>query len=639
MCGIAGIVARDAIDVRALERATRALAHRGPDGEGFLLHAGGGERLAMTRSVDPSAAAARVGLGHRRLSIIDLRSDNDQPFTDPDGRVAVAFNGEIYNYVELRRELESAGHHFRTEGDTEELLQAYLAWGADFVKRLVGMWAFALVDRKRRTVLLSRDRLGVKPLYYAEAAGRLTFASEIKALEAAGVDLGEPRAAAVARYLTSGITDDDERTFFTAVNALPAGANATVPLDGAQPRLVVDRYWELPRGEAAPIRPREAVEQLRAALTEAVRLHARADVTVGTCLSGGIDSSGIIGLAEHLRARGEIPAYGHQAFGYVAESSRWSEERYMAVVAESNSLDMTYVRPREEEQEQAALTAIAQQDEPFGSASIVAQWFVFQAARDAGVKVMLDGQGADEVFAGYHHFLGLEAARILRQGRAPAYGAFARSHRRLYGHPPLPPRTAARDLLAGWLSRHDGAHADPIPDGPLLSPALRAASRPLDRRVVTPATLGDALAAQTERVSLPSLLRFEDRNSMAHSIEARVPYLDHRVVELGFALPDALKLRGAQPKWVLREALRPVLPREVLERRDKIGFRADPGLTHRLAASRRAELLEQESRYEREWLDAGEVARLLDATTEGDGDEAGLWRMLNIKLWLRRHWS
>ena len=642
MCGIAGVAGPAGAPLEALSDMASVLSHRGPDGQKFGIANGGTNEVRLSRDVGEILPERRggleVGLAHLRLTIIDLTDASSQPMNARNGRVSLCFNGEIYNYLELRSELEGLGHKFETTGDVETLLRAYLEWGPDCVKRLIGMWAFALVDLDKRILLLSRDRFGIKPLVWAPLpAGGIAFASELKALRAVPQVAFEPNPRVIRRFLTTGVVDEGEETFVQGVRRVMPAENFIVPLDTGLSGLRRYRYWSLPE-EPGPQRP-DGAEAVREVLTDAVRIHLRSDVPLGTCLSGGIDSSGLVGICDELRRAGQIPHYTHHAFGYVPPTGTYSEEQFMRLVEQRTGVHLTVVQPTEEEFQSALLEIVKDQDEPFGSLSIAAQWFVFRAAREGGMKVMLDGQGADEVFGGYHHYLIAKGVHLLRRGRALAYLRYAGRHQRFYGKPPIPWAELARQsplrhVMPAPRGTHGGSAAPAAPT--LLAGELASAE---DYGAVDPDNMHDLLVQQTASVSLPSLLRFEDRNSMAHSIEGRVPYLDHRVVELAFSLPSETKVAGVQPKDVLRKAVADVLPPEILARRDKVGFRADTSATHAFATRHADALRDARSEWERDWFDAEAVDALIGSPDRSDLAEYNLWRLANVKLWLRLNWD
>ena len=356
----------------------------------------------------------------------------------------------------------------------------------------------------------------------------------------------------VRRYLLTGVVDESERTFFEGIVSLPAAHNAVVEVGAPAALARPERYWRLPEQGYDGGRVRAAGE-FAERFFESVRLHARSDVPVGTCLSGGLDSSAIVCTADRLRRKGAIPSYAHHGFGYVPEDPAHSERPYMEEVVAVTGLEMTYVQVPAERFDRALVEIVRQQDEPFGSTSIAAQYLVFEAAAAEGMKVMLDGQGADEIMGGYEHYFPEIAAALLRGRRFAAYARFARGQRRGRGAAPIGARHALYALAPARV-RDAAASRLPLPPAaPLLAAEQRAGSSPADGRVGDFGSVEELFAAHTTSLGLPALLRFEDRNSMAHSIEARVPFLDHRLVEFCFRLPFDYKVHGANTKEVMRE--------------------------------------------------------------------------------------
>ncbi|MFL5906689.1 MAG: asparagine synthase (glutamine-hydrolyzing) [Solirubrobacterales bacterium] len=641
MCGIAGAVSRADLDPGVLPRMADAIRHRGPDGEGYLLHAPK-EDLEFHRTretLERSALRdrARVGFAHRRLSIIDLSDASAQPMIDASGELAIAYNGELYNYLELRDELGALGHEFRTSGDTEVVLNAYAEWGPDCLERMVGMWAMAILDLRRRTVFLTVDRFGIKPLFYTSSGETLFFASEIKALAAIPGIRIEPYEPAVRRFLSVGRVDETRHTFFDRIFRLEAGHSVSISLDRPEQMPATERYWTIPSRQGG-LGVADAAESLAARLTESIRVHARSDVPVGTCLSGGLDSSAIVCIADRLRRSGAVPHYAHVGFGYLPEDPTVSEREYMDAVVKQTSIEMTYIEVPAERFRSSLVGIIAQQDEPFVSTSQAAQWFVFERARQAGLKVMLDGQGADEVLGGYHGYFQLIALALLRSGHPVRYLRFNREHRRRFGEPPIP----ARRAVAAAVPRRALRRLRGVPNmtvKPMLSPGLTSAMEPADYGTPVFHSINEILEAYTRWMNLPALLRYEDRNSMAHSIEARVPFLDHRLVELAFSLPGDYKISGVQTKRVLRDALRGIIPEKIRARTDKVGFRAEPSVTWALAEAHRESLSTNLTAYEREWFNPTGVRDFIDGSNRSDNAEFTLWRVLNTKLWLRAFWA
>ncbi len=549
------------------EAAIDLVAHRGPDGRGWK---------------EFTSAAGPVVLAHRRLAIIDTSDAGIQPMASSGGRRWIVHNGEIYNYLELRRELEALGHGFRTETDTEVILAAYAQWGPRSLERFIGMFAFVIYDGAAETIFAARDRFGIKPLYLWQSAGRLAFASEIKQFRALPGFSARVNAARAYDFLAGALFDHTDETLFAGVRQLRGGECVSVPLAQwrADDALPVRRWYELPPANTRQFRVDEAAEGFAALLEDAVRLHLRADVTVGSCLSGGLDSSSIVALAvEELRRQRARNAF-HTVSACFSEAEV-DESRYIDAVVAKTGVLSSRITPRPE-QLIAEVEAIARhQDEPFTSTSIFAQWCVFERAAAERITVMLDGQGADEQLAGYHagfatYYRQLAAAGDWR-GMAQTLRDRLRRHR-------APLRNEARSILLALLPRRwrtqlvgavRGREA-----GAWLGRALVEAgggTPPLQAALARDGFasidgLGDACRAQLKTTNLPMLLHYEDRNSMAHGIEARVPFLDHRLVEFSLALGDHHKMNRAETKSVLRRGLGDRLPEAVRTRTDKLGF-------------------------------------------------------------------
>ena len=584
------------------------IAHRGPDGVGQVIRDG------------------RVGLGHRRLAIIDLSDEASQPMRSASG-CELILNGEIYNYVELRSELASSGATFRTSSDTEVLLAAYDRWGVDCLRRLNGMFALALYDPTRRTLLLARDRFGEKPLYYHRAAdGTFLFASEIKALLVyPGV---APRAErqTVYRFLRHKLAELEPATYFEGIAALlPAHYLELHLSDGRQ---VQQRYWSLDPSVQDP-RPRsELVAAYRDLLEDSIGIRLRADVEVGSSLSGGIDSSAVVGYlakGRHVKRQhtfsARFPGWPLDEGGYIADVITLSRARSHEVAPAPDAADLEKV--------------IWHQDQPFGSLSIYAQWSVMRLAREHRVTVLLDGQGADETLAGYHFYFAALFRYLFRTGRWLALAREMRGFSKAHGQARLRalafyavPEPAAR-ILRGLRRGAGLSAAFARAQAPGASPAGPSAGFRTD--------LDEMLAATLTRTMLPGLLRYADRNSMAFGREVRLPYLDHRLVELAFSLPWEMKLHGGLTKRVLREAMRDYLPESVRVRKDKIGYAPPQAAWLRGPLREWADDLLASQRFaEREWNDAPAVRAMWNAFRDGkDPSGADVWRFLSVEAWAR----
>ena len=626
MCGIAGALALDGgAPAPALVRAmAAAIAHRGPDGEGFFED-------------------GPVALGHRRLSILDLSPAGAQPMADASGRWVVTYNGEIYNYLELRADLEADGVEFRSRSDTEVLLEGWARWGEGVLRRLNGMFAFVLWDRKERRLFAARDRFGEKPLFYRHEPGRgFWFASEPKAIFAAGVMAARPRRDLLFRFLAYQQTGTRDDSFYEGLSQVPP-AHALTLADG---RLTVAPYWSLPERPEPPAGDEAAqVAGIRELLEDSVRIRMRSDVPLGTCLSGGMDSSSIVALVSGFLREGAAGATGatgatgaagappQETFTAAFPGSPSDETRFVDEVVRATGVASHRVEPTA-----AGLLAdlprlLDAQEEPFSGPTIYAEWKVMELAKEHGVTVLLNVHGRDEVFAGYPHCFGdlwwslLAAGRVGEARREMA--AYAALHGRGTARGILAPEIRAR--APRWLRRLKGG-----PDLPHLDAGfVRAEERAHPPR---PAGLRWGLRdAQSFRM-LPHLLRQADRSSMAFSREARLPILDHRLVEAVDALPDRMKLRGGVSKWVLREAARGLLPESIRDRHDKVGF----GLpTERWLREGCMEAVHDtfasRSFRERGFFDTDGARAAADRLAAGDGSAvAAVWNSFLGEQWLRR---
>ena len=610
MCGIAGLVSGESSDVLVAEMGRRlaALAHRGPDDAGMLVFAPRETsaytldregRRASLATPHPFPGAANVVLGCRRLAIIDLSPSGHQPMVSLDGRHAVVLNGEIYNYVELRRELEARGRRFRSRSDTEVLLTAFQEWGLDSLPKLVGMFAFAILDFTACRLVLGRDPFGIKPLYYVARSGTLAFASEIPPLLPALAGDVRAHPQGVHDYLDAGVTDHSADTMYEGVHALPAAHYAVVDLTRPA-ELAPVPYWRPDLDRTLEVSFDEAAVQLRDLFLESVALHLRSDVQVGVLLSGGVDSSSVT-LA--MRAAGG-PQLDIHTFSYIGDHGARSEEPWIDIANGAAGAVPHKVRlhPAEWAGELDAL--LAAHGEPFRTPAVYAQYRLCRLARDAGVKVLLSGQGSDELLAGYRYFWPARLASLLRQG-APGEAVamlWRLSRARQPGDPAMRgtvlrslamalPTSWTRTALRAsgrayrpWISRRWGRRHG-------LAPRTPWWSGPRGRHVLREA-LWLALTAR----SIPAQLRYQDRNSMAHSLEERVPFLTPRLAEFLLALPEEYLLEAdGSSKAVFRAAMRGIVPDAILDRSDKIGFEVPirtwlpelPALDRLLAAAAR----------------------------------------------------
>lgn len=636
--------------------------HRGPDDEGYLLAGESGVQAwlgddsadghgaptagTLRHIAEASATEARLGFGHRRLSIIDLSQLGHQPMSYAEGRYWITYNGEVYNYREIRVELEELGHQFLSGSDTEVVLASYAEWGVDCLHRFNGMWAFAIFDCLEQTVFIARDRFGVKPLYYwVSPAGMIALGSEIKQFTV----LSEWQAVANAQrsydFLVWSLLDHTEETLFQNVFQLEPGHGALLRLQDLDSSLTNGRirsqaWYQL---QPAPFMGdfSLATSRFRDLFADSVALRLRSDVAIGSCLSGGLDSSSIVSLVNRqLKVQG---IDGRQkTFSACADVERFDERRWIEQVVADTGVEAHMVTPDVAAMFDDLERLTWHQDEPFGSSSIFAQWSVFGLAAGAGVRVMLDGQGADEQLAGYHSFFAPRLATLLRQFRWGTLLQELSAMGRLHGYPSsrglmylgkglLP--ESIKDFLRARLGF---AHASP---SWINLDALGADGvNPFDQiGAEKSASIGELSAKMLTTSNLRMLLHWEDRNSMAHSIESRIPFLDYRLVEFVLGLPDEFKLSGGVTKRVLRAAMQGILVDPVRNRMDKLGFVTPEDVWVREQAPGRF----------REWLIRAveasqgvirpEAVAMLDGMIEGRTPyNHAIWRMISYGAWIEQ---
>jgi len=696
MCGIAGIILpRPRPDLpRLVAQMTQRLYHRGPDDGGLVaFDAAGAPHAALLgaphqRLVLPDVAASAV-LGVRRLAILDRSTLGRQPMSDPAGRAWAVHNGEIYNYLELREALRRGGATFRGGSDTEVLLAAWRAWRERCYTRFDGMWADAIYEPPLRRLTLSRDPMGIKPLHTLEWEGGLAFASEIAPLlELPGIPkrVHTPR---LIEFLCEGWTDHTDDTLFEGVRSLPAGARLTVEAaDSDDLRTRLDQDWpadvDLSPGDADDEfeddagddseevlngpngASRHAPLTLRRRLEHSIRIHLRSDVPIGCCLSGGVDSSAIVALLGRLlndpARRDAAPRHLFTAIlpGDPLDESRWAG----MVAAASPGMTWHRVLPTAARMIEQLDRLIRSQELPFASPSIYMQWEVMQAASDADVRVLLDGQGGDELWCGYPGHLPPYAAWLLRKGRfseaaAIAQVAAAAAHLpggtgndRFWFHAAahlLPAELRARLRRRRWRSQARWMNPDLLHGAESVATASpeypSEGSSSGSPSSVPPGTMpfgegefGKFWWSVLRCDSLPALLRFEDRNSMAFSMEARVPMLGRGLIRHALATPARVKLAGGRSKALLRDAMHGVVPDAILDRRDKIGFSAPTAAWLRgPLADWRQQILTSSAFRQRGWFAPEAVRQLADRLARGDDAAAlPLWRVLIAECWARQ---
>ena len=562
MCGIAGIISKDSaqITIQSLKRMTDSINHRGPDGEGHWI-----------------AANGQVGIGHRRLSIIDLSHEADQPMHYL-GRYSIVFNGEIYNYIELREILLKQGYSFKTQSDTEVLMALYDRHKEDCLKYLDGMFSFVLYDAQENSIFCARDRFGEKPFFYSYEKGKhFLFGSEMKCLWAAGLPK-EVNNKMLFNYLSYGFLDnptDLSETFYTNCTRLQHAHFLQLKLDTFE--INIEKYYDIDwKQRNASMSEKEANETFSELFYTSVKRRLRSDVPVGSSLSGGLDSSLVVCVIDEL-----IKGTNQQqkTFSAVFPGFKKDERQYMDYVLSKINAEAHFVTPSDDEMIRDIDTLAYHQEEPFGSASIYVQYRVMQMAKENNVTVLLDGQGADEILAGYHSYYPHYFNELKRQHSA-FYKKEMQAYHDMHGRSDINP-----SVISGWKNR--------IKNNIPIDTAFLRKTFEKYQHITSPflnddffnayfkqsfsttyhfESLNESLYHSAYCKGLQELLRYADRNSMAHSREVRLPFLSHELVDFLFTLPSNFKIKEGWTKWIMRSTFDHLLPTEIAWRKDKIGY-------------------------------------------------------------------
>ncbi len=647
MCGIAGCFsARDGSTPRGRDvfRMTQALAHRGPDDEGLLFWRRGeaavcaatDQTVAPLRALLPDATpcfnlAWNLVLGHRRFSILDVTPGGHQPFVDPEGRAAVVFNGEIYNFIELHAELEKIGVVFRTRSDTEVLLNAYLEWGDAMLPRLNGMWAFALVDFRSGRLLLSRDRVGEKPLFFTRRDDQLFFASEIKALFQVD-ELWARREADDARvldFLYSGLRDHHPGSFFKGIEQLPPGSMAWVDEHGG---MEVRPYWNLPRERwsARDISFDEAADGFTRRLKTSVALRLRSDVPLASELSGGMDSTSMVALAaDHLRETSAPPL---QTVTIRYPDRAFDESPLAEAAAKSCGVPWTSICLEGQEYWEAADEMALLQEQPYESPNQLGSRALWRWMKDRGIRVVLNGGAGDELLAGYiGHLLAPFFAELFSRGD---WRTCWREARHWWGGRYLNGVILRRHLLRhlpGAAGRWYMERMFSLPhfDAILRPPPAGFAGVVAHARAGSHFYLRDSLLSFIEFAPMPMYMVHGDKLSMSVPVEIRFPFLDPQLMDYAFRLPVEHFFRGGESKAILRESMRKRLPGEIINRREKMGFPVPLERWMREGRSRIEANLKRDGRAAR-FVNIEYFCRNFDRV-----DASLIWRIHQVESWMR----
>lgn len=545
MCGIAGIISDKPQHLSSIKKMTKIIEHRGPNG-------------------NHTYEWNNVALGHLRLSVIDLSEGGSQPM-HWHNQYTIIFNGEVYNYIEIRNELIQKGYTFVSHSDTEVILASYDFWGEDCLSHFNGMFSLAIINKEKNTLFCARDRFGVKPFYYYEQAGYFAFASEIKVftvLEGWQAIANKER---VYEFLQFGLQDLTHETMFENVYQLKGGYYLLYDLATKQKEI---KQWFDIAQPADFQSTGTAEETFKTLFNSSVNLRLRADVKVGSCLSGGLDSSSVVlTVNEQLRALGKEEL--QETVSSCFENKKYDEQEYIDAVVEKAKCINHKIFPDLTELYNQLSTIVWHQDEPFGSTSVFAQWSVFKKAQEENITVMLDGQGADEILAGYHSYYGVYFWELIKKGNFKKLNAEIKGLKKLglYSN--------------GFIAKEIIKNAVPLPLWLLFKKLGKKEKNWINYTYQSTKHTADDISfssvqqmsySQVVSSNLPMLLHFEDRDSMAFSIEARVPFLDYRLAQFIYNLPASEKISNGITKSVLRNAMQNVLPSKVLNRKDKMGF-------------------------------------------------------------------
>lgn len=625
MCGLWASVgfrpSRDAINL---------IHHRGPDGEGWK---------------EFGDQSRPIVLGHKRLAIVGRDASGLQPMSYGNQRYWITYNGEVYNYLELRRELQANGYVFETASDTEVILAAYMHWGEECTEHFLGMFAFVILDKEKDCLFAARDRFGIKPLYLFERAGCVAFASEIKQFQSLPEFQARANLAVAYDFLMGSLANHRAETYFQGVLQVRGGEAVRVELaNHATPRVKVYTWYSLPVAGSIEMTEREAVDRFRELFYDSINLHLRADVPVGSCLSGGLDSSSIVCAMQKILTE-QTASNKVYTVSSCFDEKAVDERQFIEAVVAASGAKSEYVFPSAAGLVENIEKITWHQDEPFGSTSIFAQWCVFGKARDLGLTVMLDGQGADEQLAGYHGMFPIYLSELLADGKGLDALKLIYQRSRVHGVPfwsevakafgvRLPARIQSmilgqrKAVVADSLLNLDAWRECELNLPPYLAAIKRDDLGELD-------SVGSLCRILTKTTNLPSLLHFEDRNSMSHSIEARVPFLDHRLVELNIGLGSAHKAAGIETKRILREAMKDVLPRKVTNRMDKLGFPTPEEIWFKGELRPQVEKwLDESLEWFPELFDKDGVTRMAQNMLDGRRPfDFTLWRIISLGMW------
>lgn len=630
MCGIAGFIAIDKSNFDAesvIKNMTNSLAHRGPDDMGFVL-------LSYSPATDRNYY---VAFGHRRLKIIDLSDAGHQPMFNEQGDIGIIYNGEIYNYLELKDELSREGYHFVSTSDTEVLLRAYEKWGVDCFNKFNGMWALAIFDKKRKKVILSRDRFGKKPLYYYRTQDVFIFASEIKAILLHPYVIKEPNYEKIFRYISTNYryVDIDEESYFKNIFQVPKGHFIEID-DGlnSKPR----KYWNLsPISLKNDINDREASEGFLNLFVDSVRIRLRSDVPVGCLLSGGLDSSSIFSVARKILKKPVISFSG--ITGDV--KGIYDESEYIDAVVKETNADSHYIRPEPADIFDTINEMLYFHDEPVCTVTWYSLYLIAKKVRFEYMPVLLNGHGGDELLAGYWDHFHYYFYELEKENKIKLLKEEIMKWKENHGRNPREIETSKKYINKFVSGEISGMSRFPDYSQCFNNDILRLYKKDISLKCSGGSLLSSRLYCELFFETVPASLRAEDRNTMSQSIESRSPWLDYRLVEYCFSLPDKFKIRKGLGKWILRESMRGILPEVVRTRKDKAGFIAPADIWFRTVNRNQIQSLMHSGTLEKRGLfNIQKLDGIFKEHLEGlKNHQMFLWQLINLELWFRRFFN
>ncbi len=613
MCGIAGIIdlKGNLVSNKEVEKMIKIINYRGPDDDGYYIE-------------------NNIGFGHCRLSIIDLTYAGHQPMKSCDNSLLIVYNGEIYNFVELRKELETLGYKFKSNTDTEVILYSYKEWGENCVNKFNGDWAFAILDKNKKELFCSRDRFGVKPFYYFFDGKVFAFASEIKSLLELGISR-EVNPNLIYDFLIFGLLEHTNETFFKNVKKLPQSSWLKLNQKG---EIVIKKFWDFEvsnelnsNNERSTIYEQDFLELF----TNSVKIRLRSDVPIGSCLSGGLDSSAIVCVINDLLKKENVPNIGERlkTFSACYEEKKVDERSYIEEVITKTKAEKNYIFPDPEEFLKEIEDIVWHQEEPFGGTSMFAQWKVLKKAREK-VKVLLDGQGGDENLCGYRKFYFFYLKGLYERKK---YSLFFKEFLQFFSSIDI---LKTLNLKSGFRYINYGNKLFKIED--LINHSFLEKFKERKINFSYQKNLGNRIKEDITKWSLPVLLRFEDKNSAASSIETRLPFLDYRLVEKIGTLPLDTKLNNGWTKFILRNSLKGILPEKIRLRKSKLGFSTPQDSWMRYNLYENIKSTFKNSTFLQDYVNKEQLLKSLDLFSRGQTIITGeiLFRFYSMELWGRK---